>query len=95
MLYVGLRNLPLSLFFQWRNKSSPIGLVLVRSLLRKAILKGEKGPKRNAVLLNSAAGLYVSGKVDSLEEGVKMAEELIDSGKALRQLERFIEVTNR
>lgn len=60
-----------------------------------AILKGEKGPKRNAVLLNSAAGLYVSGKVDSLEEGVKMAEELIDSGKALRQLERFIEVTNR
>lgn len=60
-----------------------------------AILNGEKGPKRNAVLLNSAAGLYVAGKAESLREGVKLAEEIIDSGKALEQLERFIEVTNR
>ena len=60
-----------------------------------AVLNGEKGPRRNAVLLNSAAGLYVAGKVDSLEEGIKLAEEVIDSGKALNQLERFIEVTNR
>jgi anthranilate phosphoribosyltransferase len=59
-----------------------------------AILKGEKGPKRNAVLLNSAAGLYVAGKVDSLREGVDLAAEIIDSGKALRQLEKFIEFTN-
>ena len=60
-----------------------------------SILNGEKGPKRNAVLLNSAAGLYVAGKVESLREGVEMAEEIIDSGKALEQLERFIECTNR
>ena len=60
-----------------------------------AILNGEKGPKRNAVLLNSAAGLYVAGKADSLQEGVRLAEEIIDSGKALEQLEKFIEVTNR
>lgn len=60
-----------------------------------SILKGEKGPKRNAVLLNSAAGFYVAGRVDSLKEGVKLAEEVIDSGKALKQLEKFIEVTNR
>ena len=60
-----------------------------------AVLNGEKGPRRNAVLLNSAAGLYVAGKVDSLEDGIKLAEEVIDSGKALNQLERFIEVTNR
>ena len=60
-----------------------------------SILKGEKGPRRNAVVLNSAAGLYVSGKADSLDEGVKMAEEIIDSGRALEQLEKFIEVTNR
>ena len=60
-----------------------------------SILKGEKGPKRNAVLLNSAAGLYVAGKVGSLREGVELAEEIIDSGKALKQLERFIECTNR
>lgn len=60
-----------------------------------SILNGEKGPKRNAVLLNSAAGLYVAGKVKSLKEGVKLAEEVIDSGKALKQLEKFVEVTNR
>ena len=59
------------------------------------ILNGEKGPKRNAVVLNSAAGFYVAGKVDNLREGVKLAEEIIDSGKALEQLERFVEVTNR
>jgi anthranilate phosphoribosyltransferase len=59
-----------------------------------SILKGEKGPKRNAVLLNSAAGLYVAGKVESLREGVEMATEIIDSGKALEQLEKFIEFTN-
>jgi anthranilate phosphoribosyltransferase len=60
-----------------------------------SILNGEKGPRRNAVLLNSAAGLYVAGMVDSLEEGVKLAEDVIDSGKAMEQLEKFIEVTNR
>ena len=60
-----------------------------------AVLNGEKGPRRNAVLLNSAAGFFVAGKVDSLEDGIKLAEEVIDSGKALNQLERFIEVTNR
>ena len=59
-----------------------------------AILNGEKGPRRNAVLLNSAAGLYVAGKVDSLREGVDLASEIIDSGKALEQLEKFIEFTN-
>lgn len=63
--------------------------------ITRAVLKGEKGPRRNAVLLNSAAGLYVAGRVDSLEDGIKLAEEVIDSGKALKQLEKFIEVTNR
>lgn len=58
------------------------------------ILKGEKGPKRDAVLLNSAAGFYVAGKVNSLNEGVKLAEEIIDSGKALEQLNNFIKLTN-
>ena len=59
-----------------------------------SILKGEKGPRRNAVLLNSAAGLYVAGKVESLRDGVDLAAEMIDSGKALEQLEKFIEFTN-
>jgi anthranilate phosphoribosyltransferase len=59
-----------------------------------SILNGEKGPKRNAVLLNSAAGLYVAGVVDSLRDGVALAEDIIDSGRALKQLEKFIEFTN-
>ena len=59
------------------------------------ILKGQKGPKRNAVVLNSAAGLYVAGAAESIGDGVKIAEDMIDSGKALQQLENFIEFTNR
>jgi anthranilate phosphoribosyltransferase len=58
------------------------------------ILKGQKGPKRNAVVLNSAAGLYVADIVESINDGVKLAEEIIDSGKALKQLEKFIDCTN-
>ena len=58
------------------------------------ILKGESGPKRDAVLLNSSAGLYVSGKVKSIQEGIDLASDIIDSGKALEQLEKFIEFTN-
>ena len=58
------------------------------------ILKGQKGPKRNAVVLNSAAGLYVAGVVESISDGVGLAEEIIDSGKAFTQLEKFIEFTN-
>ncbi len=59
------------------------------------ILKGQKGPKRNAVVLNSAAGLYAAGAAESIGDGIKIAEEMIDSGKALKQLEKFIEFTNR
>ncbi|MDO5848004.1 MAG: bifunctional anthranilate synthase component II/anthranilate phosphoribosyltransferase [Methanobrevibacter sp.] len=58
------------------------------------ILKGKKGPQRDAVLMNSAAGLYTAGKVDSLDEGIRLAEEIIDSGKALEQLNKFIKLTN-
>ena len=59
------------------------------------ILKGEKGHKRNAVLMNAGAALYISGKAESLKEGIKLAAELIDSGKALATLQKFIEVSNQ
>ena len=59
-----------------------------------SILNGQKGPKRNAVILNSAAALYVAGKADSIEDGVRLASEIIDSGRAKKQLEKFIEYTN-
>ena len=59
------------------------------------ILKGgDKGPKRNAVLLNAGAALYIAGKADSFENGIKLAGELIDNGAALAKLEEFIKESN-
>ena len=64
--------------------------------ITKAILKGEeKGPKRQAVCLNAGAALYIAGKSASIEEGVKLAESLIDNGAALKKLEEFVEETNK
>ncbi len=59
------------------------------------LLKGQKGFKRDIVLLNAAAALYVGKKVETLEEGVILAAETVDSGRALDKLEAFIEMTNR
>ena len=63
--------------------------------ITRAILGGEKGPKRNAVLLNAGASLYIAGKAESFRDGVALAAELIDSGKATETLEKIIEVSNR
>ncbi|MDD6035329.1 MAG: anthranilate phosphoribosyltransferase [Lachnospiraceae bacterium] len=63
--------------------------------ITRAILSGEKGPKRNAVLMNAGAALYIGGKAESMKEGIALAAELIDSGKAAETLERFIAVSNR
>ena len=64
--------------------------------ITKAILKGEeKGPKRQAVCLNAGTALYIAGKAASIEEGVKLAESLIDSRAALKKLEEFVEETNK
>ena len=60
-----------------------------------AVLSGEKGPKRNAVLMNAGAALYIGGKAAGMKEGIALAAEIIDSGKALDTLNRFIEVSNR
>lgn len=59
------------------------------------ILRGEKGHKRNAVLLNAGAALYIGGRAASMKEGVELAASLIDSGAALGTLEKLIEVSNR
>jgi len=55
----------------------------------KNILKGEKGPQRDIVVINTAAALYIGKKCEALKDGVLLAQELIDSGKALRQLEEL------
>lgn len=64
--------------------------------ITRAILTGaERGAKRDAAVINAAAALFVAGKATSLKEAVKLAEETIDSGKALAQLEKFIEFSNK
>lgn len=62
--------------------------------ITRKVLAGEKGAARDAVVLNAGAGLFVAGKAKDLEEGVKLAQELIDTGKAAAQLEKFIELSN-
>ncbi|HIT87857.1 MAG TPA: anthranilate phosphoribosyltransferase [Candidatus Coprocola pullicola] len=64
------------------------------AMITKKILNGQKGAKRNAVVLNAGAGLYVAGKTQTLKEGIRLAEELIDSGKAKAQMEAFIAQSN-
>ncbi len=63
--------------------------------ITRKILSGEiRGHKRNAVLLNAGSAIYIGGKADSVADGIKLAGELIDSGKALATLEKTIEVSN-
>ena len=64
-------------------------------ITRKILSGEEKGAKRKAVCLNAGAALYIAGKAESMKAGVKMAEELIDSGAALTKLNQFIEESNR
>lgn len=61
--------------------------------ITRAILGGERGPKRDAVLMNAGASLCIGGKADNMAEGIKLAGEIIDSGKALETLENFIKVS--
>lgn len=60
-----------------------------------AILNGEKSHKRNAVLMNAGAALYIGGKAETMRDGVVLAAQLIDSGKTLETLKKLIEVSNR
>jgi len=59
-----------------------------------SILGGEKGPKRDIVILNSALAIYAANAAGSIEEGVKKAQESIDSGAAKKKLELLVEASN-
>ena len=63
--------------------------------ITRAILQGEKGPKRDAVLMNAGAALYIGGKADTLADGVKKAGEILDSGEGIKTLEKMIEISNK
>jgi anthranilate phosphoribosyltransferase len=58
----------------------------------RRVLEGETGPRRDAVLLNAAAAVWVAGVAASLEEGVRLAQRSLDSGAAARTLERYVAV---
>lgn len=64
--------------------------------ITRNILSGQdKGPKRQAVCLNAGAALYVAGSAETIEAGVRLAEYLIDSGKAMEKLQQFVEASNQ
>ncbi|MBP5606367.1 MAG: anthranilate phosphoribosyltransferase [Ruminiclostridium sp.] len=64
--------------------------------MTRDILSGaDKGAKRNAVLMNAGAAIYIGGKADSFAEGIKTAAQMIDSGKAAAVLDRFVELSNK
>ncbi|MFC1856285.1 anthranilate phosphoribosyltransferase [Thermodesulfobacteriota bacterium] len=62
--------------------------------ITRSILKGEKGPKREIVVLNAALAITAAGKAENIHYGVTAAEEAIDSGAAYEKLEKLIEMTN-
>ncbi|MBP7187510.1 MAG: anthranilate phosphoribosyltransferase [Ruminococcus sp.] len=64
--------------------------------ITRGILSGEiQGHKRNAVLMNAGAAIYIGGKAETMADGIQKAAELIDSGKALATLDKFVQSSNR
>lgn len=63
------------------------------AVITKNILKGEQGPKRDVVLMNAGAAIYIAGLADTMEEGIKKAEQSIDSGAAMSVLEKLTKFT--
>lgn len=70
------------------------GTPVENAAITRAVLGGVPGPKRNAVLLNAGASLYLGRKADTMADGVRLAGDLIDSGKAMETLEKLIAVSN-
>jgi anthranilate phosphoribosyltransferase len=63
-------------------------------LIVRRVLDGAKGPTRDVILLNSGAALYVSGNATTIQDGMRLAAESIDSGKARQKLEQLVALTN-
>ena len=67
----------------------------VNAQITKNILSGkEQGPKRDIILLNAGAALYIGGKADSIKDGIALAAQTIDSGKGLEVIENLVKLTN-
>jgi len=83
-------------FGLWRNKIEYIrgGNKEENAKITLSILRGEKGPRREIVLMNSAAALIVAGKTEDFKLAFSMAADSVDSGRALRKLEEVKRVSN-
>jgi len=83
-------------FGLWRNKIEYIrgGNKEENAEITLSILRGEKGPRREIVLMNSAAALIVAGKTEDFKLAFSMAADSVDSGRALRKLEEVKRVSN-
>lgn len=77
-----------------RLKDLEGGDIETNARIAREILQGAKGPGRDIVLFNSGCAIYVADKAKSIKEGIKLAQESIDSGKALRKLEELRQFTN-
>lgn len=66
-----------------------------RAEIVRGILSGKRGPKREIALLNAAAAIYISGRAKDLPEGLRMAMQSIDCGRAKQKLESIVELTQR
>jgi len=64
------------------------------AVIVKSVLQGDQGSPRNVVLLNSGAALYVSGSAATLQDGIRLGAESIDSGRARQKLDQLVEMTN-
>lgn len=78
-----------------RRKDLRGGTPEENAAITRAVLSGEKGHKRDAVLMNAGASLYIGGKAESMKDGIALAASLIDSGKAMAAMERFVELSRR
>ncbi len=61
----------------------------------RSVLSGERGPKRDALILNAAAALWIAGKAPTLSDGARLAAEQVDSGRALATLDRFVVLSTK
>ena len=62
--------------------------------IASGVLKGMEGPYRDIVLLNAGCSIYISGRANTIKEGMQIAAESIDSGAAIKKLNKLIEYTN-
>jgi anthranilate phosphoribosyltransferase len=80
----------------WRSKIEHIqgGSKEENAVITLSVLNGEKGPRRDIVLMNSAVALIVAGRTEDFKSVFGMAEDSIDSGRALKKLEEVKRVSN-